>query len=64
MAAVSSVLFFSALLNFYAFSGDYGILSDLLVYEREDVFETGGGDIFIEYTCSFDRCVAAGICHA
>lgn len=42
-SALSAVLFLSALLNFYAFSDDYGILSDLLVYERDDVFETGGG---------------------
>ncbi|MBQ7166970.1 MAG: YidC/Oxa1 family membrane protein insertase [Treponema sp.] len=43
LSALSAILFFSALLNFYAFSGDYGILSDLLVYERDNVFDTGGG---------------------
>ena len=47
LSAISAVLFFSALLNFYAFSGDYGVLSDLLVYEREDVFSTGGGMLLL-----------------
>lgn len=43
LSAVFAVLFLSALLNFYAFSSDYGVLSNLLVYAKDDVFETGGG---------------------
>lgn len=47
MSVLSGLMFVSALLNFYTFSGDYGILSDLLVYERDDVFSTGVGVKFL-----------------
>lgn len=38
LSAIFSFVFFSAILNFYLFSSDYGFLSDILVYENDEVF--------------------------
>ncbi|MBQ9537795.1 MAG: YidC/Oxa1 family membrane protein insertase [Treponema sp.] len=38
LSALFALLLFSALLNFYLFSPNYGILSDILVYEKDDIF--------------------------
>ncbi|MBQ9539693.1 MAG: YidC/Oxa1 family membrane protein insertase [Treponema sp.] len=47
LSVAAAFIFLSALLNFYAFSSDYGILSDMLVYERDGIFYMGGGTVLL-----------------